>query len=114
MKARLPQGMNNKMPGNFNQMIKQAQKAQEAMAEKQAELELKEYSATSGGGVVKVTMTGKKIITALEIKPEAIDPDEADILQDMIIAAVNEAIRVVEEDSSVEMEKITGPLNLGI
>lgn len=114
MKARLPKGMGGGMPSNINQMIRQAQKAQDTMAQKQAELELKEYSASSGGGVVKVTMTGKKVLTALEIKPEVIDPEEVDILQDMIIAAVNEAIRTIEDESAAEMEKITGPLNLGI
>lgn len=114
MKARLPQGMGGGGPSNLNHMIKQAQKAQDAMAVKQEELEQKEYTASSGGGVVKVTMSGKKELTSLEIKPEAIDPEEADLLQDMVMAAVNEAIRAVEEDSSREMGKITGGLNFGM
>ena len=92
----------------MNQMIRQAQKMQEAMEKAQAELDQKEYSATAGGGMVEVTMNGKKEVTAVHIKPEAVDPEDVEILEDMISAAVNEAIRLVEADSQKVMGAITG------
>ena len=112
MKARLPAGYGGGGVGNMQQMLRQAQKMQEAMAEKQAELEEKEYTTTAGGGVVEVTINGKKEITALNLKPEIVDPDDLDMLQDLVMAAVNEAIRTVEEASSAEMSKITGSMNM--
>jgi DNA-binding YbaB/EbfC family protein len=96
----------------MQQMLRQAQKMQEAMAEKQAELEEKEYTTTAGGGVVEVTINGKKEITSLNLKPEIVDPDDVEMLQDLVMAAVNEAIRTVEETSSAEMNKITGSMNM--
>lgn len=93
-------------------MIKQAQKMQEEMAKVQAELEEREYSVTAGGGAVEVTISGKKEIKALTLKPEVVDPEDIEMLQDLIAAAVNEAIRTVEETSAKEMEKITGGLNV--
>ncbi|MBP0962934.1 MAG: YbaB/EbfC family nucleoid-associated protein [Oscillospiraceae bacterium] len=112
MKARLPAGYGGGGVGNMQQMLRQAQKMQEAMAEKQAELEEKEYTTTAGGGVVEVTINGKKEITALNLKPEIVDPDDVEMLQDLVMAAVNEAIRTVEETSSAEMNKITGSMNM--
>ena len=112
MKARLPAGYGGGGMGNMQQMLRQAQKMQEAMAEKQAELEEKEYTTTAGGGVVEVTINGKKEITALNLKPEIVDPDDVEMLQDLVMAAVNEAIRTVEEISSAEMNKITGSMNM--
>ena len=112
MKARLPAGYGGGGMGNMQQMLRQAQKMQEAMAEKQAELEEKEYTTTAGGGVVEVTINGKKEITALNLKPEIVDPDDVEMLQDLVMAAVNEAIRTVEETSSAEMNKITGSMNM--
>lgn len=112
MKARLPEGYGAKNPGNMNQMIKQAQKMQEDMQVKQLELDEKEFKATAGGGVVEVTMTGKKQLVNLVIKPEIVDPTDIDMLQDLVMAAVNEAIRVVEETTTAEMEAITGGINL--
>ncbi|MCX4276195.1 MAG: YbaB/EbfC family nucleoid-associated protein [Candidatus Gastranaerophilales bacterium] len=99
-------------PQNMNQMIKQAQKMQEEMKAKQEELEQQEFKTTSGGGMVEVTITGKKEIKDISIKPEIVNPEDIEMLQDMIMAAVNEAIRKVEDISNSEMEKITGALNI--
>ena len=111
MKARLPQGMGGD-PQNMNAMIRQAQKMQEDMKKKQAELEEMEFKTTAGGGMVECTINGKKEIVSLNIKKEAVDPEDVEILQDMIIGAVNEAIRTVEDTSAAEMEKITGSLQV--
>lgn len=91
MKARLPQGMGGG-PQNMNAMIRQAQKMQEDMKKKQAELEEMEFKTTAGGGMVEVTMTGKKELRELVLKPEVVDPEDIEMLQDLIVAAVNEAI----------------------
>lgn len=93
MKARLPQGMGGGAPSNMNQMIRQAQKMQEAMEKAQEELNAKEYEATAGGGMVAVTISGKKEVTKVTIKPEVVDPEDVEILEDMIAGAVNEALR---------------------
>ena len=111
MKARLPQGYGGG-PGNMQQMIRQAQKIQEDMAQKSAELEEQETTITSGGGAVEVVITGKKVIKSLTIKPEVVDPEDVEMLQDLIMAAVNEAVRTVEEVANQEMEKISGGLNV--
>ncbi len=112
MKARLPQGYGGGAPGNMQQMLRQAQKMQKDVAEKQAELDERVYTTTSGGGVVEVTINGRKELQSLSLKPEIVDPDDVSMLEDLIIAAVNEAIRTVEETSAAEMEKITGGLSL--
>jgi len=111
MKVRLPQGMGGG-PSNMQSMLKQAQKMQEEMAEKQAELEEREYDVAAGGGVVNVKINGKKEILSVKIDPEVIDPDDAETLEDLIVAAVNEAIKKVEAVSAEEMQKITGSMNL--
>ena len=111
MKVRLPQGVGGG-PSNMQSMIKQAQKMQEEMAEKQAELEEREYDVAAGGGVVNVKINGKKEILSVKIDPEVVDPDDVETLEDLIVAAVNEAIKKVEEVSANEMQKITGPMNL--
>lgn len=111
MKARLPQGYGGGA-SNMNSMIKQAQKMQEEMGKVQQELEEKVYDVTSGGGAVKVTITGKREIKAIELKPEVVDPDDIEMLQDMIVAAVNEAIRKVNDVSEEEMSKVTSGLNM--
>ncbi|MEQ2443197.1 YbaB/EbfC family nucleoid-associated protein [Pseudoflavonifractor sp. CLA-AP-H29] len=101
------------MGGGINMnMIKQAQKMQENMQKMQAELEAKEYSAQAGGGVVSATVTGKRELVSLTIDPEAVDPEDVEMLQDMIVAAVNEAIRSAETDMANNMRQITGGLNL--
>ena len=111
MKVRLPQGVGGG-PSNMQSMIKQAQKMQEGMAEKQAELEEREYDVAAGGGVVNVKINGKKEILSVKIDPEVVDPDDVETLEDLIVAAVNEAIKKVEEISANEMQKITGSMNL--
>ena len=108
MKARLPQGMGGGAPSNMNQMIRQAQKMQEAMEKAQEELNAKEYEATAGGGMVAVTVSGKKEVTKVTIKPEVVDPEDVEILEDMIAGAVNEALRAAEADSQQVMGAITG------
>lgn len=110
MKARLPQGYSNKGAGNMQNMIKQAQKLQEDMAALQAELDTREYSASAGGGAVTATVDGKHRVTALEIKPEVVDPDDVEMLSDLIMAAVNEAVGQAVKTSEAEMAKISGNL----
>ena len=111
MKVRLPQGMGGG-PSNMQSMIKQAQKMQEDMAAMQAELEEREYEVAAGGGVVNVKINGKKEILSVKIEPEVVDPDDVETLEDLITAAVNEAIKKVESASAEEMQKITGGMNI--
>ena len=111
MRARLRAGYGGG-PQNQKVLMRQAQKMQELFVATQAELEAREFKVTSGGGMVEVTMNGKKEITALAIKPEIVDPDDIEMLQDVIMAAVNEASKQVEETSNAELGKITGGLNL--
>jgi len=102
------------MPGNMNNLMKQAQRMQRQMEETTKELELKEYTAAAGGGAVSVTVSGKKEVTAVKISPEAVDPDDVEMLEDMIMAATNEALHKMEEESSAAMAQLTGGLgNLG-
>jgi nucleoid-associated protein EbfC len=98
--------------GNMNNMIKQAQKMQKDMMKVQEELELREIEASAGGGAVTVIVTGKKELVSIKIKPEVVDPEDVEMLQDLILAAVNEAIRKAEEMVSSEMGKLTGGLGL--
>ena len=97
----------------MNNLMKQAQRMQRQMEDKQKELETKEYTASSGGGAVEATVTGKKLITKLTISPDAVDPDDVEMLQDMVIAAVNEAITKAEEESNAFMNGISSGLDLG-
>ena len=103
------------MPGGMNQaaMMKQAQKMQQEMLRMQEEMENKTYTATAGGGMVTAEVSGKHQIVNLTIKEEAVDPDDVEMLQDMIIAAVNEAMRTAEAEASNNMARLTGGLNLG-
>ena len=103
------------MPGGMNQaaMIKQAQKMQQDMIRMQEEMENKTYSAAAGGGMVTATVNGKHQVVGIEIKPEAVDPDDVEMLQDMVIAAVNEAMRAADTDAANNMSRLTGGLNLG-
>jgi len=98
------------MPGNMNQLMKQAQRMQRQMEEAQAQLEETEMTGTAGGGVVEVTVSGKKEITKIKIDPEAVDPDDVEMLEDLIMAASNEALRKVDEVSQASMSKFTGGL----
>lgn len=110
MKARLPMGMGGQ--NNMAAMVKKAQKMQEQMEAKQAELEQTEFSTTSGGGAVEVVMTGNKQMKALTLKPEVVDPEDIEMLQDLVISAVNECLRNIETTTTAEMDKITGGLNV--
>ena len=101
------------MPGgNMQQMLKQAQRMQANIAKLQEELEAREYEASAGGGAVSVKANGKKELLSLTIQKEAVDPEDVEMLQDMILAAVNEVLRKVEETTNAEMGKITGGMNL--
>ena len=103
------------MPGGMNQsaMLKQAQKMQQEMIRMQQEQEAKTFSATAGGGMVTATVNGKHELVNLSIKPEAVDPDDVEMLQDTIIAAVNEAMRAADNEATNNMSRLTGGLNLG-
>ena len=105
-------GMGGMGGGNMNNMIRQAQKMQQDMLKAQEELEAKTYEAGAGGGVVSATVSGKKQLVSVTIDPEAVDPDDVEMLQDLIVAAVNEALRKASDDASSQMSKLTGGLNL--
>jgi len=109
MKVRIP---NSGGPGNMNQMIKQAQKMQADMAALQEDLEQREYTGTSGGGMIKATVDGKHLLKNIEIAPDAVDPEDMEMLEDLIIVAVNEAISAAIKNSEEEMGAITGGLNM--
>ena len=98
------------MPGNMNNLMKQAQRMQRQMEESQKELETKEFTAKAGGGAVEVTVTGKKEVTKVKLSQEVVDPDDIEMLEDLIVAATNEALRKVEEESTAVMSKLTGGL----
>ena len=112
MKARVPKNIGGGNAQNMNQMIKQAQKMQDQITELQDDIEAREFSATSGGGVVEVVLTGKKTVKSLTIKPEAVDPEDVEMLQDLIISAVNEAVNNIEATTENEMGKITDGVSL--
>ena len=109
MKARLPDGYGKVI---VKELMQQAQAMLEQMQQKQADLEEKEYKATSGGGMVEVTIKGDYNITAVKIDPEAVSPDDVEMLEDMVAAAFNEGVRVVKEDSEKELGDISGAFNL--
>ena len=98
------------MPGNMNNLMKQAQRMQRQMEEKQAEFENKEWEATAGGGAVTVKVSGKKEVVSVKLAPEAVDPDDVEMLEDLIVAATNEALRKMEEESATMMNSIAGGL----
>ena len=108
-------GFRGGMPGGMNQMqmMKQAQKMQQELLRMQEEQETKTYTAKAGGGMVAATVNGKHEVVALTIDPEAVDPDDVEMLQDMVIAAVNEAMRAADADAANNMSRLTGGLNLG-
>ena len=110
MRANIPKGMGG--AGNMQAMLRQAQKMQEDMANLQAELDEKVYDVSAGGGMVKVSINGKKEILAIDIKPDIVDPDDIETLQDILVAAVNQAIAKVETTNADEMGKITGSMNM--
>jgi DNA-binding YbaB/EbfC family protein len=107
-------GFQGGMPGNMNNLMKQAQKMQKQMEENQKALEEKEFTATAGGGAVEVTVTGKRELTKVKLSEEVVDPDDIEMLEDLIVAATNEALRQVDEAAASTMSKLTGGLgNLG-
>ena len=110
MKANIPRGMGG--GGNMQAMLRQAQKMQEDAQRVQAELEETEYSATSGGGAVKATVNGQHNLTVLTINPDVVDPDDAEMLADLVMAAVNEAQRAAAKDAEDKMGAVTGGMNL--
>ncbi len=107
-----PGGMG--MPGNMGNLMKQAQKMQRQMEESQKELEEKEFSAKAGGGAVEVTVTGKKLIKSIKLQEEIVDPDDIETLEDSIVAAMNEALKQVDEATSSSMSKLTGGMGMGL
>lgn len=111
MKARLPKGMGGG-PQNMQSMIRQAQKMQEDIEAKKAELEEKEYVVTSGGGMVEITLKGNHEVKSIGLNPEVVDPDDVEMLEDMLVAALNEAMRQIEEESERELNSVTGGLNI--
>lgn len=112
MKARLPKGYGSGGANNIQQLARQAQKLQDDMEAASKELETKEYEATSGGGAVKVTVTGKMELTKVEISPEVVDPEDVEMLSDLVMAAANEAIRAAAKEKEDKMETISGGLNI--
>ena len=101
------------MPGNMNNLMKQAQRMQRQMEESQKELEVKEFTAKAGGGAVEVTVTGKKEVTRVKLSEEVVDPDDIEMLEDLVMAATNEALRMADEANAEVMNKMTGGLGLG-
>lgn len=110
MKARIPKNMGANQ--NMNSMIRQAQKMQEQITELQNDIEERDFSATAGGGAVEVILSGKKTMKSLTLKPEVVDPEDIEMLQDLIISAVNEAVNNIEQTTEEEMNKITGGVAL--
>ena len=101
------------MPGNMGNLMKQAQRMQRQMEESQKELESKEFTAKAGGGAVEVTVSGKKEVVKVVLDKEVVDPEDVEMLQDLIMAATNEALRMVEDANNQMMSKMTGGMNLG-
>lgn len=102
------------MPGNMANLMKQAQKMQRQMEEQAKEMETKEFTATAGGGAVEVTVSGTRAIMKVKLQEEVVDPDDIEMLEDLIMAATNEALRKVDEESSSAMAKLTGGLGGGM
>ena len=106
-------GFPGSMPGNMNNLMKQAQRMQRQMEENKKALEEKEFTASAGGGAVEVVINGKKELKSLTISPDAVDPDDVEMLQDMVMAAVNEAMRTADNEAANNMSRLTGGMNLG-
>lgn len=98
---------------NMNNLMKQAQKMQQQMEESQRELEASEFTAAAGGGAVEVTVTGKKVVTKVKLDPDAVDPDDVEMLEDLVMAAVNEALKKADEASAAAMSRMTGGMGGG-
>ena len=113
MRANIPKGLGGG-PQNMSAMLKQAQKMQEDMAALQENLDAREYDISAGGGVVGVKINGKKEILSIDIQPEIVDPEDIETLSDILVAAVNEAIKRVDDTNNAEMSKITGSMGMGM
>ena len=100
------------MPGNMNNLMKQAQRMQRQMEESQKELETKEFTAKAGGGAVEVTVTGKKEVTKVILSPEVVDPDDIEMLQDLILISVNDAVKKAADDRTQKMGAVTGGISV--
>lgn len=111
MRANIPKGMGGG-PQNMQALMRQVQKAQEEVEQKQEELDAREYDVSAGGGVVNVKINGKREILAIDLKPEIVDPDDIETLSDILVAAINEAIKRVDTTNANELNKITGQVNL--
>ena len=111
MRANIPKGLGGG-PQNMQALMRQVQKAQEEVAQKQEELDAREYDSSAGGGVVNVKINGKREILAIDLKPEIVDPDDIETLSDILVAAVNEAIKRVDTTNADELNRITGQVNL--
>lgn len=111
MRANIPKVLGGG-PQNMQALMRQVQKAQEEVAQKQEELDAREYDISAGGGVVNVKINGKREILAIDLKPEIVDPDDIETLSDILVAAVNEAIKRVDTTNADELNKITGQVNL--
>lgn len=111
MRANIPKGLGGG-PQNMQALMRQVQKAQEEVAQKQEELDAREYDVSAGGGVVNVKINGKREILAIDLKPEIVDPDDIETLSDILVAAVNEAIKRVDTTNADELNRITGQVNL--
>ncbi len=111
MRANIPKGLGGG-PQNMQALMRQVQKAQEEVAQKQEELDAREYDISAGGGVVTVKINGKREILAIDLKPEIVDPDDIETLSDILVAAVNEAIKRVDTTNADELNRITGQVNL--
>jgi len=107
-------GFQGGMPGNMNNLMKQAQRMQQKMQENQKALEEKVFEASVGGGVVSISMTGKREVTALTIDPDAVDPDDVETLQDLIIAAINEVSKKIDEETAAQLGSLTGGMGGGL
>ncbi|GKX28737.1 nucleoid-associated protein [Vallitalea longa] len=105
-------GFSGGMPNNMNNLMKQAQKMQKKMQDMQEDLDNQIFEASAGGGAVKITVTGKKEVTKVSIDPEVVDEDDVEMLEDLILAAVNEAMRTADEKVNQQMSKVTGGLNM--
>lgn len=112
MKSRLPKEYQNAGASNMNQMVRKAQKMQEDITRVQGELEQKEFTKTVGGGALELVMTGDKKLKSVKLSPEAVNPDDVEMLEDLIISGVNEIIQEIEDYSAAEMEKVTGGVSM--
>ena len=112
MKARLPQGFQNKGAGNMNDMVRQAQKVQEQIREKQAELETREYTVSAAGGMIELVMNGAHELKSVKLRPEVVDSDNVEDLEDVILSGVNAVVAKVDAECAAEMETVTGGLSM--